>query len=83
MYAVYVLRSAKDGNLYIGCTANLRKRLDAHRRGGVMSTKRRLPVELIYHENFGDKYEAFRAERFYKTPKGKKIVKAKINCRVI
>ncbi len=79
MFTVYVLRSEKDGDLYVGCTSDLPKRIDYHRRGRVRSTKYRTPLLLIYQENFGNKYEAFKMERFYKTAKGKKLLKEKIN----
>ena len=35
-------------------------------------------MELIYKEEYQDKYEAFKMERFYKTAKGKRILKSKI-----
>ena len=79
MHIVYVLRSKKDKKLYIGCTQNIEHRLDAHNKGGVASTKHRRPFELIYSEQFIDKYEAYRTERFYKTAKGKRVLKKKIN----
>ena len=79
MYHVYVLQSQKDKNLYIGCTSNLGNRIQYHQDGEVRSTKSRLPVKLIYQEGFEDKYEAFKTERFYKMPKGKKILKTKLN----
>lgn len=72
MHYVYVLKSVKDGNLYIGCTKDLTVRLSQHQAGKVKSTKGRLPIELIYKEEYADVYEAFRRECFYKTPKGKK-----------
>lgn len=78
MYKVYILKSLKDNNLYVGCTSNLDKRLEYHNQGKVFSTKGRLPIKLIYSENYDDKYEAYKAERFYKTAKGKKILKNKI-----
>ena len=80
---VYVLISEKDGNLYIGCTENLSKRVAAHNQGKVRSTKHRIPLRLVYWEAFDDKYDAFRAERFYKTAKGKRELEKKMNCRVI
>jgi len=79
MHKVYVLQSLKDGDLYTGCTSNLDKRVEYHKKGRVFSTKNRLPMELIYFENYEDKYEAYRMEKFYKTVKGKKILKNKIN----
>jgi len=78
MQIIYVLRSKRDGNLYIGCTADLEQRLKLHTSGQVQATKYRLPIELIYHEEYQDKYEAFRMERFYKTAPGKHILKNKI-----
>ena len=79
MYTVYVLKSERDGNLYIGCTGNLAKRVELHRKGRVLSTKNRLPVTLIHNEHFSNKYEAFRIEKLYKTAKGKRILKKKIS----
>lgn len=46
--------------------------------GRVFSTKSRLPVVLVYKEEFPDKYEAFKIERFYKTAKGKRELKQRI-----
>ena len=78
MYKIYVLRSLKDGNLYIGCTSNLSKRIKENDSKKVLSTKSRLPFKLIFSENCRDKYKAFEIERFYKTARGKKILRNKI-----
>lgn len=83
MYFVYVLKSQKDNNLYIGCTSDLEKRLVQHNSGFVRSTKSRRPFTLIYKENFVDKYEAFKIEKFYKTPVGKKVLKSKLPDRLM
>lgn len=83
MHYVYVLKSQKDGGLYIGCTRDVPKRIAEHRNGRVRSTKSRLPVELIYKEAYADMYEAFRNERFYKTAKGKRVLKGKINWEIV
>ncbi len=55
MFYVYLIRSKKDGNLYLGSTKDLRQRFSLHNRGLVPSTKNRRPFELIY-------YEAYRSE---------------------
>ncbi len=78
-FFVYVLKSEKDNNFYIGCTSNLQNRLKQHLSGKVLSTKARLPLKLIYKEFFIDKYEAYRVERFYKTAVGKRVLRKKIN----
>ena len=78
MHIVYVLKSVKDGNLYVGCTKNIDGRLKLHNSGRVRSTKSIRPFLLIYQEKYEDRYEAFRIERYYKTPKGKKELLIKI-----
>jgi len=78
MYTIYILKSLKDNNLYIGCTSNLGKRLLAHNKGAVRSTKKRRPFKLIFKEEYQNKYQAFNKERYYKTAKGKRELKAKI-----
>ena len=83
MHVVYVLRSLKDANFYVGCTADIDKRFAQHMSGSVRSTKGRLPLELVYKEEYSDRYEAFRRERFYKTPRGKKELKEKIQCGIV
>jgi putative endonuclease len=61
-YYVYILKSQKDGLLYIGQTGNLKKRLDTHNSGRVRSTRHRLPLELIYQEEFADRSQAIKRE---------------------
>ena len=67
VYFIYVLKSLKDCNLYIGCTSNLDKRLQYHDSGNVRSTKNRRPLILIYKECYNNKYIAYKTERHYKT----------------
>ena len=78
MNYIYVLKSKKDGKLYIGCTSNIENRVRYHNEGKVFSTKGRRPLVLIFKEEYLDKYEAFKKERYYKTAKGKKELKNKI-----
>jgi len=49
-FYVYVLRSEKDSNFYVGYTNNLNQRLETHNKGKVSSTKNRLPLTLVYWE---------------------------------
>jgi len=39
MYYVYIIKSLKDNNLYIGRTNNLERRITEHNRGAVRATK--------------------------------------------
>jgi putative endonuclease len=71
-YHVYVLRSMKDRNLYIGMTSDLQARISSHNCGRVRSTKARRPLKLVYSEEFSSKTEARRRELFLKTGQGRK-----------
>lgn len=65
-YYVYILECA-DKTLYTGYTNDLEKRLKAHNEGkGAKYTKNRLPVKIVYHEEFDDKKEAMSREWFIK-----------------
>lgn len=75
MHYVYILRSRKDGNLYIGCTYNLPKRVALHNAGGVPSTKGRKPLVLVYYEAFINKQDAFTREQWLKTGWGRTHVR--------
>ena len=62
MNYTYILR-CKDDTLYTGWTNNLEKRLEAHNAGkGAKYTKARIPVELVYYEQFETKEEAMKRE---------------------
>ncbi|MDT8390230.1 MAG: GIY-YIG nuclease family protein [Lentisphaeria bacterium] len=48
-FYTYVLICA-DGDLYIGSTPDLRKRLKWHQAGYASATSSRLPLQLVYYE---------------------------------
>ncbi|MEK7497268.1 MAG: GIY-YIG nuclease family protein [Patescibacteria group bacterium] len=73
-YYTYVLRSQKDGELYIGFTNNLKRRLVEHKKGLNFSTKYRLPFELIYFEGCLNMLDAKRRERYLKTTQGRRFL---------
>jgi len=75
---VYVLRSTKDGQLYVGLTRNLRARLLAHNNGQVASTKRRVPLELIYWEGCLNEGDAAQREKYLKSAWGKRYIKGRL-----
>lgn len=58
MYYVYILKSEKDNDLYLGSTDDLRRRLREHNNGEVVSTKPRRPFELRYYEAYSSEKEA-------------------------
>lgn len=51
MFYVYILK-LKTGNLYIGYTNNLERRLEQHKNGESIYTKPRRPLELVYYESY-------------------------------
>ena len=75
---VYVLKSSKDGQLYTGCTKDLKKRLELHNTKQVPSTKNRVPLELIYYEFCKDKADAYHREKYLKTTYGKRYIKNRL-----
>ena len=57
-YYAYLLECG-DGSFYAGFTTDLRKRLAAHSAGkGAKYTRSRLPVSLVYREEFETEHEA-------------------------
>ena len=78
MNYTYILK-CRDNSLYTGWTNNLEKRIEAHNAGkGAKYTKARLPVELVYYEQFETKEEAMKREYAIKqlSRKGKeKLIK--------
>lgn len=60
---MYILECA-DGSYYTGSTNNLELRLQQHQSGeGANHTKKRLPVKLVYYEEFPRIDEAFYREK--------------------
>lgn len=58
----YILKCA-DGTLYCGWTNDLEKRLKSHNDGkGAKYTRSRLPVALVYYEEFDNSQEAQKRE---------------------
>ena len=60
---MYILECA-DGSYYTGSTNNLNLRLQQHQNGqGANHTKRRLPIKLIYYEEYERVDSAFYREK--------------------
>ena len=77
-YYVYVLRSQKDKNLYIGFTRNLKDRIKDHNSGRNISTKNRKPLILIYFEGYLNKMDALGREKFLKSGSGMRYLKKQL-----
>jgi len=60
---MYILK-CNDGTYYTGSTVNLKKRLNEHQSGvGANYTKKRLPVDLVYYEEYPRIDQAFYREK--------------------
>ena len=74
MNYTYILECS-DGTLYCGWTNNLEKRLKAHNEGkGAKYTRSRLPVRLVYFEEFENSIDAQKREyRIKRLSRDKKL----------
>jgi putative endonuclease len=78
MFYTYVLISKKDKELYIGFTKDLKKRLDEHNKGLVVSTAPRRPLELIYYEACLNEADAIAREKYFKTGFGRRFLRNRL-----
>ncbi len=69
MYYVYSLK-CKDG-YYVGCTDDLKKRMERHLHGYVPATVNRRPLKLEFYFAIKDKYKTFEFERYLKSGSGR------------
>lgn len=77
-YFTYVLKSMKDGKLYVGWTDNLSQRAVDHNKGRVDATKSRIPLQLIYFEACISKKSAIAREKVLKTGFGRLYLKKRL-----
>ena len=78
MWFVYILRSLKDNDLYIGSTNDVDRRLTEHNSGNVDSTKCRIPFTLEAYVAVKDKSKAIELEQYFKTGSGRAILQKRI-----
>ena len=78
MFYVYVLRSKRDGNFYIGQTEDLKRRVSEHNAGQVPSTHKRIPVELSYYEACNHHKDAIHREKYLKTTYGHRYLRNRL-----
>ncbi len=78
IYIVYIIRSI-EGYTYTGVTEDIGKRLEEH-NNKLLSfwTKRGTDWKLIYSEEFQNKKEAYKREKWLKSGAGRDFVKKKL-----
>ena len=78
MFYVYVLQSETDDGLYIGYSADLRRRIAEHQQGLAFATSFRGPWRLIYYEAYIDNEDALGRERYLKSGGGRRFLKKQL-----
>jgi putative endonuclease len=74
---VYVIENRSSGWRYIGSTVRKPvERLKEHNAGRVIATTGRGPFILIYQEELTSEVLAIKRERFFKTGKGRRVLKS-------
>lgn len=72
---VYLLQSETNGNLYVGYTTNIKRRILEHNKGLNFSTKNAKPWNLIFFEGYICDRDAKRREKYLKTNQGARLIK--------
>ncbi|WP_299617017.1 GIY-YIG nuclease family protein [Pelagibius sp.] len=74
MWYVYFL-ALSNGDIYVGSTDDLRRRLTSHERGQVISTARFLPFTLKSYVAVQTAAKARQLEKYFKSGSGKALAK--------
>ena len=74
MWYVYFLGLA-NGDVYVGSTNDLRRRVQSHQGGRVNSTAKLLPASLRSYVAVADEVTARRLELYFKSGSGKAFAK--------
>lgn len=72
---VYLLQSDKSRDLYVGYSADLKRRIMEHNTGSNFSTKSKRPWQLISYEAYLNEEDAKRREKYLKTSQGARLQK--------
>jgi putative endonuclease len=74
MAHVYILRSLKNDRFYIGSTNDIKRRIHEHQSGASSYTKRILPVEVVFTQEYPTLHEARSIERWLKKQKDSRFI---------
>ena len=75
MYYIYVLYSNTIDKYYIGSTSNVENRLSFHNsENNRIWSKRGQPWVKVFEQEFEDKTQAIKAEKFIKKQKSRKFI---------
>jgi len=74
MFCVYILKSLSNFSYYVGSCSNITERVNLHNKGLVASTKRYIPWELKYKEEYKTLSEARKREMQIKSWKKRSMI---------
>jgi len=76
MYYVYLLKSLHfPDKIYVGYTADLKKRFATHNAGGSIHTAKYKPWELVMYLGFAEKVKAAEFEKYLKSQSGRVFIR--------
>ncbi|OGM24999.1 hypothetical protein A3D00_03805 [Candidatus Woesebacteria bacterium RIFCSPHIGHO2_02_FULL_38_9] len=75
MYYTYILKSVNYSKTYTGITNNLTRRLNQHNNGYQFYTRKYKPWVMIHSEILGNRIEARKREKYFKSCAGRKWIK--------
>jgi predicted GIY-YIG superfamily endonuclease len=79
MYYVYFINSIDyPDQIYIGYTADIKKRFATHNSGGCPHTAKYKPWKLVAYLGFPDKEVVLRFEKYLKSHAGKAFAKKRL-----
>jgi putative endonuclease len=78
MKYVYILQSINSAHFYVGIADDLRARLAKHNAGEVSHTSKFRPWQVKTYIAFNDEKQAFRFEKYLKSPSGRAFAKKRL-----
>lgn len=78
MFYVYVLKSSKNADVYIGYSTDLKRRFADHNKGFVSATSPNIPWMLVYYEAYLNKHDATRREKQLKNHAAKNDLRVQL-----
>ncbi len=79
MFYVYVLKSINYNKFYTGHAKDVNIRLLEHNSGKTVYSKRYMPWEVLYTEEFKTEVEAIKREKYFKSAAGRRWLKKQLN----
>ncbi|MBI3627856.1 MAG: GIY-YIG nuclease family protein [Candidatus Sungbacteria bacterium] len=77
-YIVYILKSERDGGIYIGHTEDLSLAMAEHEAGAKRGTKYRLPMQLVHKESVKSFKQVKMKEQYWLSREGVKEIETMI-----